>query len=246
MARIAHISDIHFGRSFNFDVWRNVREEIRAFHPSIIIASGDFVDSPDPLLLLAAKCELQDLAAWCEANTQFFVVPGNHDLLDLGNIWHPGSAWWFERVMFCDTTAIRNNLESGQSNFKLGLNEETLRWARFPKFRRINPRNWLWKDKCDGRLQSCDYRARGKRWPTRNVHDQTLITCLDSNSWATREFLFATGRVGKDQVERIGSAPHHQNCPFCRAKLAGAPSGILLHIAVLHHHPLPIAVRTGP
>src|SRR4051812_31039862 len=121
MARIAHISDIHFGGSLNFDIWKKARQEIVGLHPSIIIASGDFVDHPDPLLLLAAKCELEDLSVECNADTQFFVVEGNHDRLDFGNIWHPGSAWWFERVMFNDTKNIRAKLESGLS-FKLGLN----------------------------------------------------------------------------------------------------------------------------
>src|ERR1700676_4870212 len=142
MPRLAHISDIHFGRTFNFDIWRKVRAEIKGFNPSIIIASGDFTDSPAPLRLLAAKSELQDLCGECGTNTQFFVVPGNHDLLDWGNVWHPGSSWWFERVMFNDTTGIKASLESGLK-FRLGLNENTLAWSTFPRLDRLKP--WIWK-----------------------------------------------------------------------------------------------------
>lgn len=244
MPRIAHISDIHFGHSFNSVVWDNIKAEIIGFHPSIIIASGDFTDSPDPLLLLAAKSELEDLSAACNASTQFFVVPGNHDILDMGNIWHPGSAWWFRRVMFNDTTTIRANLENGL-NFKIGLNDDTRRWARFPKFNRMNPRNWIWPRKCDGRLQSCAYWRHGGKWPIQSVHDQALITCFDSNSSALREFVFATGRLEANQLNRIGADLPNAQCPHCKTRPAtGAGSGILLRVAVLHHHPLPIAVRS--
>ncbi|WP_439407817.1 metallophosphoesterase family protein [Bradyrhizobium sp. DASA03076] len=247
MARIAHISDIHFGRSFVVDVWNRIKDEIAAFHPKTIIASGDFTDDPDPLLLLAAKSELQDLCKRCGEGTEFFVVPGNHDLLDLGNILHPGSAKWFDRVMFRDTTDLRNRLQA-DLGFPFGLNEETLRWTKFPRFRRMRPSNWLSlatrTDKCDGRLQSCDYRRAGRRWPTRSIHDRTLITCLDSNNPSLRQFVFATGTIGRNQIERIKPSNLLPACPCCaRAPAETENGGILLRVAVLHHHPMPIAVR---
>ncbi|XSC44575.1 hypothetical protein ACF1BQ_045070 [Bradyrhizobium sp. RDT10] len=150
--------------------------------------------------------------------------------------------------MFHDTTNLRNKLQSGLG-FQLGLNKETLRWAKFPRYRRMQPRNWLWvetwTDKCDGRLQSCDYRRAGKRWPTRSVHDQTLITCLDSNNPVLRQFVFATGTIARNQIERISASGLPDACPCCgtRPNQAPANGGILLRIAVLHHHPMPIAVR---
>ncbi len=247
MARIAHISDIHFGRSFVADVWNRIKDEIAAFHPKIIIASGDFTDDPDPLLLLAAKSELQDLCERCGEGTEFFVVPGNHDLLDLGNFIHPGSAKWFDRVMFHDMTNLRSQLQANLG-FELGLNEETLRWTKFPRFRRMWPSNWLSvatrAEKCDGRLQSCDYRRAGKRWPTRSVHDRTLITCLDSNNPSLRQFVFATGTIGRNQIERIKPSNLLATCPCCKTPpKAAEEDGILLRVAVLHHHPMPIAVR---
>ena len=248
MARIAHISDIHFGSTFNFELWKKTKDEIIGCRPRTIIASGDFTDDPDPLLLLAAKSELEDLCASCGPSTEFFVVPGNHDLLDVGNIPHPGSAKWFDRVMFHDTKKLRNKLQSGLG-FNFGLNEETLRWMKFPRFRRMHPGNWLWvetwTDKCDGRRQSCDYRRAGKRWPTHSIHDQTLILCVDSNNPALRQFVFATGMIARNQIDRIGVQSPLEACPCCRAPQNGAiaNSGIHLRIAVLHHHPMPIAVR---
>jgi hypothetical protein len=218
MARIAHISDIHFGKTFSFELWDRTRDEIIGFRPSTIIASGDFTDNPDPLLLLAAKSELEDLCTACGPGTEFFVVPGNHDLLDFGNILHPGSAKWFDRVMFHDTKDLRNNLQSNLG-FKIGLNERTLRWTRLPRFRRMLPRNWLWvetwTDKCDGRRQSCDYRRAGKRWPTHSVHDQTLIACIDSNNPTLRQFVFATGIIARNQIDRINAPGLLEACPCC-------------------------------
>jgi 3',5'-cyclic AMP phosphodiesterase CpdA len=246
MPRLAHISDIHFGKTFNVAVWNNVKQTLLGFKPTIIIASGDFTDSPDPLLLLAAKFELEDLCAGCGPNTQFFVVPGNHDVLDWGNIWHPGAASRFERIMFNDTSQVRSDLELGLGS-KFGLNEKTLSWSRRPKISRLIPKSWFWSKTCDGRLQSCDYRRGGSLWPSKSIHDQTLIACFNSNSWFLREFIFATGKVEGDQITRISSEIPNAVCPCCGPRQgiqpALAANGILLRVAVLHHHPLPIAVR---
>jgi predicted MPP superfamily phosphohydrolase len=246
MPRLVHISDLHFGKTFDFAVWNKVKGEILAARPATIIVSGDFIDSPDPLLLLAAKFELEDLCRNCGPETQLFVVPGNHDVLDFGNIWHPGAAWWFERVMFNDTAKLRKNLEAGL-HFSLGLNEETLRWAKLPKISRVKPDNWIWKQKCDGRLQSCDYHRSRRHWPSQSVHDQTLITCFNSNSSALRSIVFATGEVGGDQITRIGMRSADPACPYCgpRRVAEGSPDPehtIHLRVAVLHHHALPIAI----
>jgi DNA repair exonuclease SbcCD nuclease subunit len=164
MPRIAHVSDIHFGRTFDVSVWIKVRAEIKAFDPNIVIASGDFTDDPHPFLLLAAKCELERLCGECPSKPQFFVVPGNHDVLDLGNVWRPGAARWFDRIMFHDTTAAAAKLNSSL-RFDIGLNESTQNWVRRPRLRSLDPRNSIWWNtrarQCDRRLQSCARRKVG-------------------------------------------------------------------------------------
>jgi predicted MPP superfamily phosphohydrolase len=220
MPRIAHISDIHFGRTFDFSVWRKVRAKIKAFNPNIIIASGDFTDDPHPFLLLAAKRELEKLSAECPLRPQFFAVPGNHDVLDAGNVWRPGAACWFDRIMFCDTTAF-------------------------------DPRNSIWWNtrgsQCDRRMQSCARRKINMKWPTENECNETVVTCLNSNPFSLRAFAFATGEVGAAQVTGLeGSAPspNQQICSQCTTPGAvpARKPAIALRVAVLHHHPLPIAV----
>jgi predicted phosphodiesterase len=248
MPRLAHISDIHFGKSFNVPLWNNVKARISGFQPTIIVASGDFTDSPDPLFLLAAKAELQDLCDSFDPKAEFFVVPGNHDVLDFGNIWHPGAGSWFERVMFSDTTRVRAALEKSLGS-KLGLNPESLGWDGLSRIKRLHPRNWIWKGlekKCDGRVQSCDFWRNGKQWPSKSIHDRTLITCFNSNSSAVREFVFATGHVEADQITRISAPLPGCACPSCSAAAVSNTEGaILLRVAVLHHHPLPIAIDQG-
>ena len=67
MPKIAHISDIHFGPTFNVAIWQVVRAQIESFKPDVIIVSGDLVDQPSPFYLLAVKCELKALCRKCES-----------------------------------------------------------------------------------------------------------------------------------------------------------------------------------
>jgi predicted phosphodiesterase len=245
--KIAHISDIHFGKTFDVDIWNRVRNEIRKFKPELIVASGDFSDHPDPLLLLAAKCELNDLCADCGADAELFVVPGNHDVLDFGNVWRPGGSWWFERVMFRNVEPLRKSFETGLQ-FKLGLNADTWHWANTFRWKRLRPKNWIWRNicqcKCDGRLQSCDYHRARRQWPTQNSHRQTLIACFNSNSSLGR-FSFATGDIGGGQITRLGMSAPTAKCPSCsESKKFEDVNSTMLRVAVLHHHALPIAVPT--
>jgi hypothetical protein len=216
MAKLAHISDIHFGQSFNTQIWKNVRAQIENYGPDILVVSGDLVDHAWlAFRLLAVKSELEDLCRACASKPQLFVVPGNHDLRLWGNIrlrlW---PRWldrllqpdWFDRIMFNDTAIARKRIEENLG-IKLGLNEESnhLTWRR--SFKRFNPKISIRhnvKDACDGRLQSCDRRRSESRWPTKSEHCQIAITCFDSNPAAGGKFGFASGEVGTDQLIILG------------------------------------------
>jgi hypothetical protein len=236
MARLAHISDIHFGPEFNVETWRNVRKHIEEFDPEILVVSGDLVDHPLPFRLLAVKSELEDLCTRCPSKPQLFVVPGNHDLCWWGNfrvrLW---PRWlerrvlpiWFERIMFNDTANARRRLER-DLHLKLGLNEDCRRLT-FPRaFMRFKPDNAFRLNvsnaRCDGRLQSCDRRKGGGVWPTESVHNQVAIACFDSNPFLGRRLAFATGQVEPNQ-DKIRSATQRAACfrmrTLCGMRFAG-------------------------
>jgi predicted MPP superfamily phosphohydrolase len=263
MPKLVHISDIHFGPTFDVETWKNVRKEIEGFQPDILVVSGDLVDHPWPFRLLAVKSELEDLCANCVSKPQLFVVPGNHDVRLWGNVrvrlW-PG--WlerlvlpaWFERIMFNDTTTAKHIIEEDML-IKLGLNEDCRRltWRRWLKRLklanaiRLNVSN----NRCDGRLQSCDRRRGDGLWPTESEYSQIAITCFDSNPSTGRRLAFATGEVAADQMTRLGRQRHSvrpAGCPRCATSPAATPataSAIILRVAVLHHHPMPIALAAA-
>jgi hypothetical protein len=83
------------------------------------------------------------------------------------------------------------------------------------------------------------------QWPIRSVHDKTIITCLDSNNPLLRQFRFATGAIAGGQIDRIDTPDNPGACPCSKARQNGSTrnDGKLLKIAVLHHHPMPIALR---
>jgi len=72
MHRIAHISDIHFGKTFDVETWKNVRKQIDIFKPDILVISSDLVEA---IHLLAVKTELPDLCDKCDSKPQLSVVP---------------------------------------------------------------------------------------------------------------------------------------------------------------------------
>src|SRR5579883_3007739 len=73
--RIAHLSDLHFGRGFNGPLWNNLRRIVREHAPHLIIVTGDLVNSPFRWTLKRALKALVELA--CEAGGAPAATPGN-------------------------------------------------------------------------------------------------------------------------------------------------------------------------
>ncbi len=88
--RIAHLSDIHWGKRFDSSIWNSVKSSIKQFAPQILVVSGDLLDTPLASDFHNLKRELDRLAA--DNDATLVLVPGNHDvfvsgLVELG--WHP-------------------------------------------------------------------------------------------------------------------------------------------------------------
>jgi len=73
MPRLAHISDLHFGR-ITKDAAQLLLDDLHAAKPDYVLASGDLTQS-------ARTVEFAEAAAFfAEAPGTLFVVPGNHDI----------------------------------------------------------------------------------------------------------------------------------------------------------------------
>ena len=78
---VAHISDLHFGRSTRAEeVWPEVAEFITStVRPELVIVTGDLVDSPNDKNYTDAKGALDSLGL------PYLVCSGNHDRYKKGN-----------------------------------------------------------------------------------------------------------------------------------------------------------------
>lgn len=73
MRRIAHISDLHFGRDVP-ELVAGVLADIRAIRPDVLVVSGDLTQRARSQEFIAARAFLDELPM------PRVVVPGNHDL----------------------------------------------------------------------------------------------------------------------------------------------------------------------
>lgn len=78
MARIAHLSDVHFGRIAHDDVVDAIVRDVNGSRPDLVVVSGDLTQRALPRQYEAARAFLSRFEA------PVLVVPGNHDVY----------AWW--------------------------------------------------------------------------------------------------------------------------------------------------------
>lgn len=80
MTRIAHISDLHFGRE-DHELLLPLREAIRSAAPDLVAVSGDLTQRARP-------GQFRDARAFLDAlGPPWIAVPGNHDI-PLDEVWH--------------------------------------------------------------------------------------------------------------------------------------------------------------
>ena len=81
MTKIAHLSDIHFGRIIRPEIVEVVVEEVNALAADLVVVSGDLTQRARPWQYEAAVAMLEAFTA------PVMVVPGNHDVYPWWRPW---------------------------------------------------------------------------------------------------------------------------------------------------------------
>jgi 3',5'-cyclic AMP phosphodiesterase CpdA len=82
VTRILHLTDLHFGRGFQADLWNDLQAIAQRLKPHIVLVTGDLVNNPYWWTLRKAHALLVALQAAASKDNEkpmVFVIPGNHD-----------------------------------------------------------------------------------------------------------------------------------------------------------------------
>ena len=82
MARIVHISDLHFGAPAISEKLRSVKDVIRETQPDVVAVSGDLTQRCANLEFARAREYLDEI----ERISPYTIIPGNHDIRWLGAV----------------------------------------------------------------------------------------------------------------------------------------------------------------
>jgi 3',5'-cyclic AMP phosphodiesterase CpdA len=221
--RIVHASDIHFCSSFDRPLWEQVKSAIKAEEPDILVVSGDFVESPFPLMLILARREMKSFAELL--GVPLVTVPGNHDVAFAGII----RIWPFSRLF--------------RAIFSGHYDKKALKiFPTFTDFYR-NPFlvRMIWRVLLYVYILCL--------WPTRfawcrGTQDEVLLypgVMTESKKFCTfvgidtnRSHFLAAGKVAKAQLANFGSTV----LGFKRKDTL--QKALECRILVMHHHPIPI------
>lgn len=217
-AKIAHVSDLHFGAGFDLVGWTQLVDFLARERPGILVVSGDVVNSPWPFALALARKELHSVAARC--GSRLVIVPGNHDVALWGNMTIPLLNRFF-------SVAFEQSGDQPPLDVVPGYAEFHSRgaWRRLGTRLRFWTTLWPW-------FLAKSVRCRSARVRTCEDHSATLLL-VDSN----RAMWFATGRITTKTVAEIDTAIDE--------RLKGGVQPFVPRIAVLHHHPVAIAGSEG-
>src|SRR5437867_11575750 len=76
---VAHISDLHFGSHNQSSCWKKIETFLKKVQPSLVLVTGDLVDTPKETHYRAARTALDNLGV------HYYVCAGNHDRHLKGN-----------------------------------------------------------------------------------------------------------------------------------------------------------------
>ncbi|MBA9070183.1 3',5'-cyclic AMP phosphodiesterase CpdA [Methylobacterium sp. RAS18] len=214
---IVHLSDLHFGPKFDLKAWAEMKRYILLRRPQVIAVTGDLVDHPSPLHLLAAKAELERLTA--EVAAELIVIPGNHDLYWSG-VDSPITRRhnWYERIFGTDTAKAQELLGTEMGEVP-GFSQA---------YKEAAPSAWhLTQAKRFASLLP-PAPAHKRRLVRPRCCPQVLFALFDSNQ-PTWPWGLAGGAVARGELQDLAT------------ELQGQRTQDLVRIALIHHHVLPIA-----
>jgi 3',5'-cyclic AMP phosphodiesterase CpdA len=229
--RIAHLSDLHFGRGFNHPLWNNLRRIVCEHHPHLIIVTGDLVNSPFRWTLKRARDALVELAREAggepaQAPRNLILVTGNHDVRVLG-IYPVRWLKWIFPLLGLLIYALLCWFTRDGWHWKLSLAVVAV-VAMFPG-RLICFGDFAW--------------AFGAYLLTRPTHWTDLELAIYPFDSSSRGPKYARGEIGEAEFVKAQEAPELRT-------LSGAPPPERVpepryRIALLHHHHLQIPYDTS-
>jgi Calcineurin-like phosphoesterase len=222
--RILHISDLHFGRTFDPALWEYIGAVLTGSEkPDVIAVTGDLVDTPSFFMLGMARRELQMMRdRWCTPGREceLIVIPGNHDVAIAGNL-----AFWPWRVKF--------SVVFGSKTHQV--------FDRLPTFCSYRSWKWYkrwavrgaWTMKFAGLRLAGRLRAQVPGALTREAAKRRLcFASLDSNG----QMFLASGRVLHASILALHGELIKRWLPGEDRKLMS----LVPRIALVHHHVIPI------
>ncbi|MBQ0917737.1 metallophosphoesterase [Hydrogenophaga aromaticivorans] len=220
--RILHVSDIHFGSTFDLSVWEYVAGLVKRERPDIVVCTGDIVDHGGLFMLACAKQEFEQLRLDTGVNFKLRTVPGNHDCGPWGNLKLPPFSWNYGLV-FGDR-AISTRWMPSYCRYR--KKRHLYRWIF-----RLGATSALYAMAMLKLLQALVMGMDSSRQELMNEDDTdgVVFVYLDSNHQLT----LATGSVDIEEVTRLKAKMLNMR------DLSGATS-FAPRVALVHHHPLPI------
>ena len=246
--RIAHLSDLHYGSSFDLALWQSVEKAVTTFNPHLLIVSGDMVEDPRQDHLRAAKQALDHLAA--SVGAELYVVAGNHDLFFAGVDVARGRSGWFDCIF--NGTATPPPAAPTPPAVPAAPPQAVPAAPTELGFTRLGGGCWqTLKDRTrvffgigahavqPPALPSPPPRGIAASMLRQPKQAPILLALIDSNA-ADEPVRLATGSVSTDDLVSLDAELVSLN-----AEVQDAGITHLARIAVIHHHVLPIAHTAG-
>lgn len=220
--RIVHLSDLHFGGTFDCALWDSIVEQLTIhIKPDLILVTGDVVNSPSLFGLALARNQLLKLGA--AANCPVYAIAGNHDVGILGNL----RMWPFKA---CFDIVFSGTYDKRIIDAGTFTEHQKLRLWRRAALRA----GWTVRLGALRMLRSLKPHPRASIGliDDRQV-DRALIARFDSND----QMLLATGKIREEEILALEGAVSQLRGKDDRRWLCP-------RIALVHHHVLPIPHST--